>query len=183
MNDITKICATIAFVFLVMAGCTATVAKAHTGSVTCDSTGIVFHYNNNFSHDTTVTQYINGVQHQVVVNAYKSLNAGYDAPASYVVVKATWTDGNAIGNIPLTELTCPYDDTITVCQGTPVVNTVYTPGPATVQYVPYETTTYIDRWHTKIKKITHTKIKWKTHIIFIEKWKPGKKHNTPGVAG
>ena len=36
------------------------VASANTGSVTCDSTGVVFHYNPNFSGTAVVTETVNG---------------------------------------------------------------------------------------------------------------------------
>ena len=45
------------------------VASANTGSVTCDSTGVVFSYNANFGRDKVSTETVNGVTQQFTVPA------------------------------------------------------------------------------------------------------------------
>lgn len=182
MSDITKIILGVVTVFAIMAGCSVKVASAHTGGVTCGTTGVVFSYQNNFAHDTAVTETVNGVGKTYTVKANTASIDTIPATGSYQAAKASWKDGNAVGSIPLTELSCPYTpptDTITVCIPTETVTkTIYTPGPETIKYIPYEVPGPV-QYKTKIK----WKIKWHTRIKLVE-WHPKpKKHNTPGVAG
>lgn len=141
-------------------------ASAHTGTVSCTDKGVIFSYQANFSHDTLVTEYVNGVQHQITVPAGKAVSDGIDAPAAYVVAKALWVDGSAQGSIPLTEMNCPnpvvHPD---VCIPTETVtNTIYTPGPETIQYVDVPgLTLYVTKWRTRV---VH-RIKWKTRIKLV----------------
>lgn len=161
------------------------VASAHTGSVKCDNTGVVFMYSSNFAHTTTVTEVVNGVSKTFTVPAHTAVTDTVDNPGGTVYAGASWKDGNASGQIPTTKLVCPV-----VC--TPIVTEkiVYVDRPVeTVREV--EKVVYVDRpvdrvvtktvvkWKTKIKYRT----KIKTKIIFIEKWHPIKKHHGGGVAG
>lgn len=179
MNDTSKICIAVVAIFALMAGCSAKVASAHTGFVSCNDTGVIFTYNNNFANNTDVTETVNGVDKHFTVPAHTSITDTIVSTGSYQAAKASWTDGNARGSIALVELTCPYTaPPPDLCQNVLVTKTVYTPGPETIKYIPFETTTYIDRWHTKIKKII--KVRWKLHVIFIEKWYPSpRKHGHP----
>ena len=49
------------------------VASANTGSVTCDSTGVVFSYNANFGREKVSTETVNGVTQQFTVPKYTAV--------------------------------------------------------------------------------------------------------------
>src|SRR4051794_12059504 len=49
------------------------VASANTGSVTCDSTGVVFSYNANFGREKVSTETVNGVTQQFTVPAFTAV--------------------------------------------------------------------------------------------------------------
>jgi hypothetical protein len=171
-------------------------AAAHTGSVKCDGSNIVFSYNANFAHDTTVTEFVkdstsgNGTFKTFLVHAYTTATDTVPSPSSSVTASATWKDGTQSGSIAPVTLTCTQASTpVTACYPSEVVTqTVYTPGPETIKYVPFETTTYVDRWHTKIR----FKTKWRTKVVIrLVPFKPVKQpngnrgllHATAGVAG
>src|SRR5689334_24698106 len=78
------------------------VAAANTGSVTCDSTGVVFSYHANFTKDTVSTETVNGVTHQFTVPAATAVKDTWPVFGT-VTAGATWNGGS----IPTVTLTCP----------------------------------------------------------------------------
>lgn len=102
------------------------IASAHTGSVRCDTTGVVFTYNANFQHNTAVTEVVKGA---VTGNAFakgvtvlahtastdtialSSLTWPITAENGVLLVSATWSDGNAKGSIGPQYVTCPKPPT------------------------------------------------------------------------
>lgn len=81
------------------------IASAHSGTVTCDSRGVVFTYNANFPTTTTVTQDVSGVTKTVTVPRNTATVDIMPFTAATVVASSTWVGG---GTIPPTTLTCPY---------------------------------------------------------------------------
>ena len=82
------------------------VASAHTGTVSCNSTGVIFHYNADFPTALTVTQNVNGVTSQVLVPANTSVNFTQPLPG-VASVTASATRPTNITVVPITHLTCP----------------------------------------------------------------------------
>jgi hypothetical protein len=83
-------------------------AQAHTGTVTCDSTGVVFHYNANFERRTIVTETVGapgqlGAQRLVVVERHRSSSDTWAGVAGTVTASATWHGGG----IAERTLVCP----------------------------------------------------------------------------
>lgn len=167
-----------------------TAASAHSGTVTCDSSGVVFHYNANFPITTTVTEKVvpglgGNSTKTFVVPAHTAVNDTVAATGT-VVASSTWVGG---GTIPPTTLTCPQPPTpplvptcapgdvsqgivggVLVCQHTVTV----------IQTVTNTITQYIDKWHTKIR--FKTKIKIVKQRVLIP-WCPLPPKKTPGIAG
>jgi uncharacterized repeat protein (TIGR01451 family) len=79
------------------------VAAANTGSVTCDSTGVVFSYNANFGRDKVSTETVNGVTQQFTVPAHKAVTHTWPGLFGTLTVGATWSGGS----IPTVTLMCP----------------------------------------------------------------------------
>ena len=78
------------------------VASANTGSVTCDSTGVVFSYNANFGRDKVSTETVNGVSQQFTVPAHTAVTHTWPIFGT-LTVGATWSGGS----IPTVTLVCP----------------------------------------------------------------------------
>lgn len=81
------------------------VASAHTGTVTCDSRGVVFTYNANFSRDTTTTENVNGVIKTFIVRA-NVVSTDVIASNQFttpIVASSNW----GFGSIPATTVVCP----------------------------------------------------------------------------
>ena len=78
------------------------VASANTGSVTCDSTGVVFSYNANFGRDKVSTETVNGVTQQFTVPAHTAVTHTWPIFGT-LTVGATWSGGS----IPTVTLVCP----------------------------------------------------------------------------
>jgi hypothetical protein len=78
------------------------IASANTGSVTCDSTGVVFSYNANFGRDKVSTETVNGVSQQFTVPAHTAITHTWPIFGT-LVVGATWSGGS----IPTVTLVCP----------------------------------------------------------------------------
>lgn len=90
-----------AFALLAIPG----IASAHTGRVTCDSTGIVFNYDANFPANTVVTEHVNGTDYSFVPATFApSVNTVPLQTVANVTASATWVGGGTIR--PVT-LTCP----------------------------------------------------------------------------
>jgi hypothetical protein len=78
------------------------VASANTGSVTCNSTGVVFSYNANFGRDKVSTETVNGVTQQFTVPAHTAVTHTWPIFGT-LTVGATWSGGS----IPTVTLVCP----------------------------------------------------------------------------
>ncbi|MDX6619827.1 MAG: hypothetical protein QOK36_2213 [Gaiellales bacterium] len=114
------------------------VASANSGSVKCDSTGIVFTYNTNFDHTTVVTETVNGATKLVTVPARTQTTDLW--PLATVrasnTVGAVWS-GGSIATVPLT---CPVPPAAPqqpvapppAPPATPVVSTPTPPAPPVV---------------------------------------------------
>jgi uncharacterized repeat protein (TIGR01451 family) len=85
-----------------------TVASANTGSVTCDSTGVVFSYNANFGRTKVSTETVNGVTQQFTVPAHTAITHTWPVFGT-LTVGATWSGGS----IPTVTLVCPAPATPT----------------------------------------------------------------------
>lgn len=82
-----------------------TIASAHTGRVTCDSTGVVFNYDANFPANTAVTEHVNGINYSFIPTAFAVSTHIDPLPGiATVTASATWVGG---GTIAPTTLTCP----------------------------------------------------------------------------
>jgi hypothetical protein len=86
---------------------TVTPAAAHTGSVECDATGVVFHYNANFERDTYVTENVGDAQRLVLVRAHQSGSDTWLGVTGTVTAGASWR----YGSIPTRTLECPAPPT------------------------------------------------------------------------
>jgi uncharacterized repeat protein (TIGR01451 family) len=75
--------------------------SANTGDVTCDSTGVVFHYNADFGRDKVVTETVNGVTKQITVHAHVATSDTWPV-FGILTVGATWSGGS----IPTVTLMC-----------------------------------------------------------------------------
>lgn len=175
-----------------------TMASAHSGTVTCNSSGVVFHYNANFASTKTATERVNSAQYTFVVPAYTAIDHTVPLPTTTPVVASSNWGGP--GSIPATTLNCPSPpppptcaagDTsqgvvngVLVCNHTTVVTipgpvvTVTVPGPPVVPPVgvcPKGTKNIgqvggvLTCLKTVIKTKTHIKIQWR--IKYIE-WCP-----------
>ena len=78
------------------------IASANTGSVKCDSTGIVFTYNADFGRTKVVTETVNGVKKLVTVQAHTLTTDTWPIFGTNTV-GAIWSGGV----IPTVTLTCP----------------------------------------------------------------------------
>src|SRR4029077_20842366 len=74
-------------------GCLPGVAAAHTGSVKCDATGVVFSYNANFEQDTFVTENVGQAQRLVVVNQNTASTDTWAGITGTITVSASWPGG------------------------------------------------------------------------------------------
>lgn len=79
------------------------VASAHTGSVVCDSRGVVFTYDANFEADTVVTENVGAALRLVTVHQNTATSDTWAGVTGTVTVSASWSGGG----IPSTVLTCP----------------------------------------------------------------------------
>jgi hypothetical protein len=79
------------------------VASANTGSVKCDSTGVVFSYNANFGRSKVSTEIVNGVSYQYTVPVYQVSTHTWPGVTGTIVASASWSGGG----IPKTTLHCP----------------------------------------------------------------------------
>ena len=79
------------------------VASANTGSVKCDSTGVVFSYNANFGRTKVSTETVNGVTQQFTVPAHTAVTHTWPGLFGTLTVGATWSGGS----IPTVTLQCP----------------------------------------------------------------------------
>jgi hypothetical protein len=77
-------------------------ASANTGYVTCESTGVVFHYNTDFGRTKVVTETVNGVTRQFTVPARTAVTDTWPQFGT-LTVGATWSGGS----IPTVTLHCP----------------------------------------------------------------------------
>jgi hypothetical protein len=83
-------------------------AQGHTGSVTCDATGVVFHFNANFERDTIVTETVGAVgqvpaERVLTVHRHMAVSDTWVGVTGTVRAGATWHGGS----IPTTTLVCP----------------------------------------------------------------------------
>src|SRR5436305_1372900 len=79
------------------------VAAANTGSVTCDSSGVVFSYHSNFDTAKVSTETVNGVTQQFTVPAHAASTHTWPGISGTPTAGATWGGGS----IPTVTLTCP----------------------------------------------------------------------------
>jgi uncharacterized repeat protein (TIGR01451 family) len=79
------------------------VASANTGSVKCDSTGVVFSYNADFGRTKVSTETVNGVSQQFTVPAHTAITHTWPGLTGTLKVGATWSGGS----IPTVTLMCP----------------------------------------------------------------------------
>jgi uncharacterized repeat protein (TIGR01451 family) len=79
------------------------VSSANTGSVTCDSTGVVFSYNANFNTTRVSTETVNGVSQQFTVQAHKASKHTWPGVTGTITAGATWSGGK----IATVTLKCP----------------------------------------------------------------------------
>jgi uncharacterized repeat protein (TIGR01451 family) len=79
------------------------VAAANTGSVTCDSTGVVFSYHSNFTTDEVSTETVNGETRQFTVPAHTAVTHTWPGISGTPTAGANWRGGS----IPTAQLTCP----------------------------------------------------------------------------
>jgi hypothetical protein len=82
-------------------------AQAHTGAVVCDSRGVVFSYNANFEHATTVTEHVDAATRTFAVPAHMEVSDTWSGVTGDVVAGAHWPGGR----IPDTKLHCPKPTT------------------------------------------------------------------------
>jgi uncharacterized repeat protein (TIGR01451 family) len=78
------------------------VASANTGSVTCNSTGVVFSYDAHFGRTKVVTETVNGVSKPFSVPKYTAITDTWPVFGT-LTVGATWSGGT----IPTVTLVCP----------------------------------------------------------------------------
>jgi hypothetical protein len=78
-------------------------ASANTGSVKCDSTGVVFSYNANFNPSRVSTETVNGVSQDFTVPKWKAVTHTWPGLSGTLVVGAKWTGGG----IKTVTLVCP----------------------------------------------------------------------------
>jgi uncharacterized repeat protein (TIGR01451 family) len=78
------------------------IASANTGSVKCDSTGIVFTYNTDFGRTKVVTETVDGATKLVTVQAHTLTTDTFPIFGTHTV-GATWSGDS----IPTVTLTCP----------------------------------------------------------------------------
>jgi hypothetical protein len=83
-------------------------AQGHTGSVTCDATGVVFHFNANFERDTIVTETVGApgqvpAERVLTVHRHTAVSDTWVGVTGTVRAGATWHGGS----IPTTTLVCP----------------------------------------------------------------------------
>lgn len=104
------------------------ISSAHTGSVKCDSTGVVFSYNANFSSTTLVTENVadvvtgNSITQSVFVprrnsiidtvtasnlGAIASPSLGGTPAGTKLIARANWSDNGRAGSIGPVTLVCP----------------------------------------------------------------------------
>ena len=83
------------------------IASANTGYVTCESTGVVFHYNTDFGRTKVVTETVNGVSKQFTVPARTAVSDTWPVFGTSIV-GATWSGGS----IPTVTLDCPAPPTL-----------------------------------------------------------------------
>jgi uncharacterized repeat protein (TIGR01451 family) len=83
------------------------VSSANTGSVTCDSTGVVFNYNADFGRTKVSTETVNGVTQQFTVPAHTAVTHTWPGLFGTLTVGATWSGGS----IPTVTLHCPAPST------------------------------------------------------------------------
>jgi uncharacterized repeat protein (TIGR01451 family) len=98
----TRLAAALVAVVAISAVALPGVALANTGSVKCDSTGIVFTYNTDFGRTKVVTETVNGVTKLVTVQA-RTLTTDTWPIFGTNTVGAVWSGGS----IPTVTLTCP----------------------------------------------------------------------------
>jgi hypothetical protein len=78
-------------------------ASANTGSVKCDSTGVVFSYNANFNPSRVSTETVNGVSQDFTVPKWKAVTHTWPGLSGTLVVGAKWTGGG----IKTVTIVCP----------------------------------------------------------------------------
>lgn len=78
-------------------------AQAHTGSVICDSRGVVFTYNPNFEQNTFVTETVGGAQRIETVFRHEGKVDIWANITGTIVAGATWNGGS----IKTVTLVCP----------------------------------------------------------------------------
>jgi uncharacterized repeat protein (TIGR01451 family) len=78
------------------------VAAANTGSVQCDSTGVVFSYDAHFGRAKVATETVNGVSEQFTVPKYTATTHTWPVFGT-LTVSSTWSGGS----IPTVTLVCP----------------------------------------------------------------------------
>ena len=69
-------------------------ASANTGSVKCDSTGVVFSYNANFDRATVSTETVNGETQTFTVPAHQAATHTWPACPARSIVGAKWNGGS-----------------------------------------------------------------------------------------
>ena len=78
-------------------------ASANTGSVKCDSTGVVFSYNANFNPSRVSTETVNGVTQHFTVPKWKAVTHTWPGLSGTLAVGAKWIGGG----IKTVTLHCP----------------------------------------------------------------------------
>lgn len=98
----------IAGIIAVVALAVPVTASAHSGTVTCNTTGVVFAYHSDFPVTTTVTEHVGSITKTVTVVAHTASTDTIPGittpPGGSIVASATWVGG---GTIPPTTLVCP----------------------------------------------------------------------------
>lgn len=110
----------------IIAAVLATPAAAHTGSVTCDTRGVVFTYQANFERDTLVTETVGQAQRIVLIHARTASTSTWPGITGTITVGARWS----IGSIPTVTLACPAAPPPPVVVTTPPPAPVAPPAPA-----------------------------------------------------
>jgi uncharacterized repeat protein (TIGR01451 family) len=98
----TRLAALVA-VFAIAAVALPAVASANTGTVTCDSRGVVFSYRANFNPSRVSTETVNGVSRDFTVPKWTAVEDIWPGVTGNPVVGATWSGGG----IATVTLHCP----------------------------------------------------------------------------
>lgn len=177
------------------------VASAHTASVKCDSTGVVFTYNANFPHAFIADERVNGVHYSFVIAPHVVSTHTIPGVIGTVVVSSDW---GGPGSITQTTLTCPaptpppaavcpsgttdlgMSNGVKICGSEKIVyQQVIVPGPPPAPGTCPKGTKKVSFTNGVLtcKQVIHkTKVKIVKKIKYVQ-WCPLPPKPTPGVTG